>query len=193
MPTLSPPKRILTVEDNAIVSADMRAILEGAGYDVLPDARDSAQAVEHVREYAPDLILLDLIGPDLDGVDAAGRIREESDAPILVITGHNDADLLARAAAAGTRGHVLKPFSEEGLLNAVRRRLAEHRPDDFHLRCLIDELVRSGADERQITRALSAASASDGAPGADRSPFDGLRSELRRARAFVGARLRRAQ
>ena len=186
MPTLAPPKRILTVEDNAIVSADMRAILEGAGYDVLPDARDGAQAIEHVREYSPDLILLDLIGPDLDGIDAAGRIREESDAPILVITGNNDADLLARAEAAGTSGHVLKPFSENGLLAAVRSRLAEHRPDDFHLRCLIDELVRSGASERQITHALSAAAGSDGAPGAGR----GL---LQSVKAFVGTRVRRAQ
>jgi CheY-like chemotaxis protein len=191
MPLLSPPKRILTVEDNAIVSADMRAILEGAGYDVLPDARDGLQAVEHMREYAPDLILLDLIGPDLDGVDAAGRIREESDVPILVITGHNDADLLARATAAGTSGHVLKPFSEHGLLAAVRSRLADRDADDFHLRCLIDELVRSGASERQIMRTLSVASASDGAPGRDHGPLDGLLREGRRLKAFVASRLRR--
>jgi CheY-like chemotaxis protein len=180
----------LTVEDNAIVSADMRAILEGAGYDVLPDARDSSQAVEHVREYAPDLILLDLVGPELDGVDAAGRIREESDAPILVITGHDDADLLARAAAAGTSGHVLKPFSEHGLLAAVRSRLGDRDADDFHLRCLIDELVRSGASEREIVRALSVASASDRAVRRDQGAFDGLLREGRRLRAFVTSRLR---
>jgi len=191
MPLLSPPKRILTVEDNAIVSADMRAILEGAGYDVLPDARDSHQAVEHVREYAPDLILLDLVGPDLDGVDAAGRIREESDAPILVITGHNDAELLARAAAAGTSGHVLKPFSEHGLLSAVRSRLADRDADDFHLRCLIDELVRSGASEREIMRALSVASASDHALRRDRGPFDGLLRAARRLKTLATSRLRR--
>ena len=65
MSVLAPPKRILTVEDNAIVSADVRAILEDAGYDVVPDARDGVQAVEHVRAYAPDLILLDLTLPRL--------------------------------------------------------------------------------------------------------------------------------
>ena len=68
MPVLAPPKKILTVEDNAIVSADVRSILEAAGYDVLPDARDGAQAVEHVRTYAPDLILLDLTLPNVDGI-----------------------------------------------------------------------------------------------------------------------------
>ena len=88
MPTLAPPKKILTVDDNAIVSADVRAILEGAGYDVCPDARDGVQAVEHVRAYEPDLILLDLKLPRMDGVEAASLIREESDAPILVLTGY---------------------------------------------------------------------------------------------------------
>ena len=92
MSVLAPPKRILTVEDNAIVSADVRAILEDAGYDVVPDARDGVQAVEHVRAYAPDLILLDLTLPRLGGVEAASRIRQESDVPILVLTGSSDPD-----------------------------------------------------------------------------------------------------
>ena len=120
MTTLAPPKKILTVEDNAIVSADVRTILEGAGYDVCPEAYDGVQAVEHVRAYAPDLILLDLRLPLVDGVETASRIREESDAPILVLTGSNDPELLGRAQAAGTTGHVLKPFSESVLLRRSR-------------------------------------------------------------------------
>ena len=74
---LAPPKRILTVEDNTIVSADVRTILEAAGYDVLPEARDGVQAVEHVHAYAPDLILLDLALPRLDGIETANRIRSD--------------------------------------------------------------------------------------------------------------------
>ena len=127
MSVLAPPKRILTVEDNAIVSADVRAILEDAGYDVVPDARDGVQAVEHVRAYAPDLILLDLTLPRLEGVEAASRIREESDVPILVLTGSSDPDTLERASAAGTSGLVRKPFSAHGLLSAVRSRLRRAR------------------------------------------------------------------
>ena len=157
MPTLAPPKTILTVEDNAVVSADVRAILEGAGYDVCPDARDGEQALEHVRQYAPDLILLDLKLPRLDGVEAASRIRKESDAPILVLTGSNDPELLERAEAAGTSGLVLKPFSEHGLLSAVRNRLAQ-RDLEFHLRCLIESMLRDGADEQEIIRVLNAES-----------------------------------
>jgi len=177
MPILAPPpKKILTVEDNAIVSADVRSILEAAGYDVCPDARDGEQAIEHVRTYAPDLILLDLTLPRLDGVDAASRIREESDAPILVLTGNDDPDLLERAEAAGTSGLVLKPFSEHGLLSAVRNRLAERDDDDFHLRSLIETMHREGADERAIVRAVQNARGSDAYP---RRP-GGLERALRR-------------
>ena len=165
MPTLTTPaKKILTVEDNAIVSADVRSILEAAGYDVCPDARDGVQAIEHVRAYAPDLILLDLTLPRLDGVDAASRIREESDTPILVLTGSNDPDLLERAEAAGTSGLVQKPFSEHGLLSAVRRRLAERDAVDFGLRCLIESMIREGADEPSILRAVRATKGSHESP-----------------------------
>jgi two-component system, response regulator PdtaR len=180
--TLAPPKRILTVEDNAIVSADVRSILEGAGYDVCPDARDGEQAIEHVRAYSPDLILLDLVLPKLDGVDAATRIREESDAPILVLTGSDDPQMLERAEAAGTSGHVLKPFSEHGLLDAVRSRLAESESNDFALRSMVDSMVRDGVDEQAIVRALPVRRA----PTTTRK--HGLRQEWRRLARFVTRR-----
>jgi CheY-like chemotaxis protein len=188
MSLLAPPKKILTVDDNAIVSADVRSILEAAGYDVCPDARDGVQALEHVRAYAPDLILMDLVLPRLDGVEAASLIRAESDAPILVLTGNDDPEMLERAAAAGTSGLVLKPFSEHGLLSAVRSRLAEPEPDDFSLRCLVEEMVRAGKDERAIVRALRVASASDNFPAPARAPRRSLRHELRRLVRFVARR-----
>jgi CheY-like chemotaxis protein len=192
MPTLAPPKKILTVEDNAIVSADVRTILEAAGYDVCPDARDGVQAIEHVRAYAPDLILMDVVLPRLGGLEAASRIREESDVPILVLTGYNDPETRERAVAAGTSGVVLKPFTEHGLLAAVRERLGQGEPDDFHLRCLIDEMVRDGADERTIVRALRAAVHAGDATRA-RGPRRSLRAELRRLARFVTQRRDRAR
>jgi two-component system, response regulator PdtaR len=173
MPTLAPPKKILTVDDNAIVSADVRSILEAAGYDVCPDARDGVQAVEHVRRYDPDLILLDLQLPRMDGVEAASLIREESDAPILVLTGYDDSELLERAEAAGTSGLVLKPFSENGLLSAVRTRLAQRDSEDFGLRCMVESMLRDGAGEESIVRALGATT---GAQERTRARRQGLRA-----------------
>ncbi len=186
MSVLAPPKKILTVEDNAIVSADVRSILEAAGYDVCPDARDGVEAVERVRTYSPDLILLDLMLPRLDGVEAASLIREESDAPILVLTGSDDPEMLERAEAAGTSGLVHKPFSEHGLLAAVRERLGEHEEDDYHLRSLIETMLREGATEREIVRALHGADRRHSA--ARRTPRRSVRQELRRVVAFVTRR-----
>ena len=93
MNALAPPKKILTVEDNAIVSADVRSILEGAGYDVLPDARDGVEAIERVRTYEPDLILLDLKLPRVDGLQVLERIRGDArtrDLPVVVLTSSDE-------------------------------------------------------------------------------------------------------
>ncbi len=98
--TLTPP-RILTVDDDPIVRADLRVILEDAGFSVVPDARDGDEAVEHAREHAPDLIVLDLGLPGLDGFDAASRILRERDVPIVALTGHSEPEILQRAADAG--------------------------------------------------------------------------------------------
>jgi two-component system, response regulator PdtaR len=185
---LAPPKKILTVEDNAIVSADVRKILEAAGYDVCPDARDGVEALEHVRAYEPDLILIDVVLPRLGGLEAASLIREESDAPILLLTGYNDPEMLERAAAAGTSGHVLKPFSEHGLLAAVRSRLAERESDDFGLRSMIESMLRDGADEPAIIRAVRAASGSGEAPMRAHGRRRTLRRELRSLIQLVAQR-----
>jgi response regulator NasT len=189
MHTLAPPKKILTVDDNAIVSADVRSILEAAGYDVCPDARDGVQALEHVRQYEPDLILLDLKLPRMDGVEAASLIRQQSDAPILVLTGYSDSEMLERAEAAGTSGLVLKPFSEHGLLSAVRTRLAQRDSEDFGLRCMVESMLRDGADEETIVRTLRATTGA----GDNRTRAHGRTTGLRRiARALTRRRARSA-
>jgi DNA-binding response OmpR family regulator len=143
-----------------------------------------------VRAYAPDLILLDLTLPRLGGVEAASRIREESDAPILVLTGSSDPETLQRATAAGTSGLVRKPFSAHGLLAAVRSRLAARDDDaDFGLRCLVEEMVREGADERQIVRTLRARAGAGASATETESPL----ASLRRLRRFIPRRAGAAQ
>ena len=74
---------VLTVEDDPIVRADLRLILEDAGFDVVPDARDGVEAVELAREHRPDLILIDLSLPGLDGVEATRQILSEREVPSL--------------------------------------------------------------------------------------------------------------
>ena len=94
MPAQS-PARILTVEDDPIVRADLRLVLEDAGFDVLPDARDGVEAVDHAREHRPDLILIDL-GWAAERRRGNQATLGERDVPIVALTGHRDGDLSTR-------------------------------------------------------------------------------------------------
>src|SRR2546421_142135 len=111
--------RILTVEDDPIVRADLRLILEDAGFDVCADARDGVEAVDLAREHRPDLVLIALSWRRLAGVEATRRILEERDVPVVALTGHSTGDVVDRAVDAGVVGHVRKPFSETQLVSTV--------------------------------------------------------------------------
>ena len=122
---------VLTVEDDPIVRDDLRTLLEQEGFEVLAGARDGVEAVELAREHRPDVILLDLSLPRLDGVEAALRIREERDVPIVALTGYSET-LVERALEAGAAGYVRKPFAGGEVVTALRdamRSHAEHAVD----------------------------------------------------------------
>jgi CheY-like chemotaxis protein len=154
--------RVLTVEDDPIVRADLRLILEDAGFDVCPDARDGVEAVELAREYRPDLILIDLSLPNLDGVEATRQILDERDVPIVALTGHATGGLVERALEAGAVAHVLKPFREAHLVGTITDALAERSSRDEvsaeaeHRRdlILIESMLRDGHSEWEIAAAL---------------------------------------
>jgi CheY-like chemotaxis protein len=138
--TTSATATILTVEDDPIVRADLRLILEDAGFEVCPEARDGLEAVELAREHRPDLILLDLGLPHLDGVEAARRILHERDVPIVALTGHSNSEVLDRAVEAGATGYVLKPFSARQLVGTLREVLGERVArvyEENHFRIMI--------------------------------------------------------
>src|SRR5437879_2187885 len=107
---------VLTVEDDPIVRADLRLILEDAGFDVCSEARDGVEAVENARLHRPDVILLDLGLPLLGGVEAAQLILGERCVPIVALTGRSNADGQRAVTDAGATGIVLKPFSEGELV-----------------------------------------------------------------------------
>jgi CheY-like chemotaxis protein len=162
--------RILTVEDDPIVRADLRLILEDAGYEVVPDARDGVEAVDLAREHRPDLVLIDLSLPRLDGVEATRQILGERDVPIVALTGHTTGGEIERATAAGAVAHILKPFSEAHLVGTLSGVLADRavRDDWEHrgLRIMVDSMLRDGASEREVVRAveLATSAGSDAAP-----------------------------
>lgn len=116
---------VLTVEDDPIVRDDLRTLLEREGFRVPAGARDGLEAVEFAREHRPDVILLDLSLPHLGEVEAALRIREERDVPIVALTGYSEM-LVERALEAGATGYVRKPFAGGEVVSALRDALRSH-------------------------------------------------------------------
>ena len=110
--------RILIAEDETIIRLDLRSLLEGAGFEVCAEAKDGLEAVELARSEQPDLAVLDVKMPRLDGIEAARRILDERPIPIVMLTAYGQDELVSRAVEAGVFGYLVKPFREGDLLPA---------------------------------------------------------------------------
>ncbi len=119
--------RILIAEDETIIRLDLRGLLEGAGFEVCAEARDGLEAVELARSKRPDLAILDVKMPRLDGIEAARRILDERAIPIVMLTAYGQRELVARAVEAGVFGYLVKPFREAQLGPAIDVTLARFR------------------------------------------------------------------
>ena len=118
--------RILVAEDETIIRLDLTDLLERAGFEVVAEARDGEEAVALARSARPDLALLDVKMPRLDGIEAARRILDERPIPIVMLTAYGQQELVARAAEAGVFGYLVKPFREQDLLPAIHTARARH-------------------------------------------------------------------
>ena len=118
--------RILIAEDETIIRLDLRKTLEDAGFDVCAEARNGAEAVDLARAEDPDLAILDVKMPGLDGIDAARRILAERPIPIVMVTAYGHEELVSRAVEAGVFGYLVKPFRESDLLPAIHAARARH-------------------------------------------------------------------
>jgi response regulator NasT len=118
--------RILVAEDESIIRLDLRDLLERAGFEVCAEARDGEEAVELARSEQPDLAVMDVKMPKLDGIEAARRILEERPIPIVMLTAYGQDELVSRAVEAGVFGYLVKPFREQDLLPAIQAARARH-------------------------------------------------------------------
>src|SRR3989337_1580346 len=101
--------RVLIAEDETIIRLDLRGLLEGAGFDVCAEARDGEEAVALAQETKPDVALLDVKMPRLDGIEAARRILDERPIPIVMVTAYGEEELVHRAVEAGGFGSLWEP------------------------------------------------------------------------------------
>jgi response regulator NasT len=144
--------RILVAEDETIIRLDLRELLERAGFDVCAEAKDGLEAVELARAEQPDLAVLDVKMPRLDGIEAARRILDERPIPIVMLTAYGQDELVARAIEAGVFGYLVKPFREQDLLPAIRTARARHE-ELVALRAQADSLAEALASRKWIERA----------------------------------------
>jgi two-component system, response regulator PdtaR len=118
--------RILIAEDETIIRLDLRDLLERAGYEVCAEARDGREAVELAHEHQPELAILDVKMPNLDGIEAARMITAERPIPIVLLTAYTGSELVARAVGAGVFGYIVKPFRELEIVPALELAWARH-------------------------------------------------------------------
>ena len=144
--------RILIAEDETIIRLDLRALLEKAGLEVCAEARDGVEAVELARSEQPDLAIMDVKMPRLDGIEAARRILDERPIPIVMLTAYGQDELVSRAVEAGVFGYLVKPFREQDLLPAIQTARARHE-ELSALREEAESLAEALAARKAIERA----------------------------------------
>jgi AmiR/NasT family two-component response regulator len=119
-PKQGPPARTVVIaEDEALIRMDLAEMLTEEGYDVVGQAGDGARAVELAEELRPDLVILDVKMPVLDGIAAAERIAGKRIAPVVILTAFAQRDLVERARDAGAMAYLVKPFSKGDLVPAI--------------------------------------------------------------------------
>ena len=144
--------KVLVAEDETIIRLDLVEMLARAGLDVVAEARDGVEAVELARSAQPDLAVLDVKMPRLDGIEAARRILDGRPIPIVMLTAYGQDELVGRAVEAGVFGYLVKPFREVDLLPAIRAARARH--DELTaLREQADSLAEALAARKSIERA----------------------------------------
>jgi response regulator NasT len=128
--------------------------LQRAGLEVVAEARDGEEAVALCREHEPDLAIMDVKMPKLDGIDAARRILDERPIPIVMLTAYGQEELVSRAVEAGVFGYLVKPFRESDLLPAIHTARARH-----------EELAALREEAESLSEALAARKAIERAKG----------------------------
>ncbi len=144
-------RRVVIAEDEALIRLDLAEMLADEGYDVVGQAEDGEKAVQLVLEHRPDLVILDVKMPRLDGIAAAEQIAGQRLAPVVMLTAFSQRDLVERARDAGAMAYLVKPFDQADLVPAIEMalsRFAELRQLESEVEDLTERLETRKAVDR---------------------------------------------
>jgi AmiR/NasT family two-component response regulator len=152
-------RRVLIAEDEALIRLDLREMLIEEGYDVVGEAGDGETAVQLTEDLTPDLVILDIKMPIMDGLAAAEKIAGSRLAPVVILTAFSQRDLVERARAAGAMAYLVKPFQKSDLVPAIEvalSRFSELAQLEAEVATLTDRLETRKAVERAKGQLMAA-------------------------------------
>ncbi|HEY4152370.1 MAG TPA: response regulator, partial [Pseudolysinimonas sp.] len=121
------PRRVVVAEDESLIRLDIVEILRDNGFDVVGEAGDGETAVALATELRPDLVIMDVKMPQLDGISAAEKLAKNHIAPVVLLTAFSQKELVERASEAGALAYVVKPFTPNDLLPAIEIALSRYQ------------------------------------------------------------------
>lgn len=169
------PGKVLIADDDPVIRMDLRAMLESIGHEVVGEADNGETACYLARSRRPDLIILDIMMPKMDGLQAAAAINKERLGPVLLLTAYSEAPMIEQATQAGVLAYLVKPFRKQELQAQIEVSIARYRElaalegelcllqDQMETRRIVGRakavlMERSGLSEREAFRRLQAQS-----------------------------------
>ncbi|MGC8780410.1 MAG: ANTAR domain-containing response regulator [Anaerolineae bacterium] len=144
--------RVIIADDEALIRMDLREMLTNLGYLVVGEVADGRSAVNQARELRPDVVVMDIKMPDMDGIEAAKILTEERIAPAVLLSAYSQRDLVERARDAGVVAYLVKPYREEELAPAIEVALARFR--EFQaVQKQVDDLQQALETRKLVDRA----------------------------------------
>lgn len=143
--------RVLIVDDESLIRMDLRDIIESCGHEVVAEGTNGVEALALCKKHKPDIILMDVKMPELDGIEAARQIGFHHEAPVVLLTSYSQQDLIDKARDSGVYGYLIKPVREEQLVPTLEMALGRYK-SDAQLREKMAELEQSLEDSKIIQK-----------------------------------------
>lgn len=143
--------RVLIVDDESLIRMDLRDIIESCGHEVVAEGTNGVEALALCKKHKPDIILMDVKMPELDGIEAARQIGFHHEAPVVLLTSYSQQDLIDKARDSGVYGYLIKPVREEQLVPTLEMGLGRYK-SDAQLREKMAELEQSLEDRKIIQK-----------------------------------------